>query len=256
MDKKQIKAQVISSYSKIAQQQSSCCEDGCCSSMSATEVASKLGYNDEQLRLIPQSSNLGLSCGNPIAQANLQHGDIVLDLGSGAGFDCFIAAQAVGFEGHVYGVDCTPSMIDLARDNAVTGNYRNVEFLEGDIEHLPLNEESVSVIISNCVLNLVADKMQAVREMFRVLKPEGRICLSDVILTKQLPAKIVKDLNNYSACISGASDLVTWQQMLKASGFSQINISIKQNNQTVLGSWNKAIDVNQYLVSAIIQASK
>ncbi len=227
--KKDIKKQVKESYGKIAATNGSCgcsCSGSCCGdSPSAQEASQKLGYNAEDLAAIPQDANLGLGCGNPTAFASLQKGETVLDLGSGAGIDCFLAARKVGEKGRVIGVDMTPEMIGKAQKNAEKGNYRNVEFRLGEIEHLPVDDNSVDVVISNCVINLSPDKEQVFQEIFRVLKPGGRIMVSDMVLLKELSADLKNSVEAHVACIAGAVLKKEYLGMIRASGFSKVQIA-------------------------------
>ncbi len=233
----QIGQNVRGRYQKIAVKKfeaaSSCCApaDSCCDSPSDFDaISAKLGYSSEDLAAAPEGANLGLGCGNPQAIAELQAGEHVLDLGSGGGFDCFLASRQVGEQGHVIGVDMTPEMISRARDNAIKGKYTNTEFRLGEIEHLPLANNSVNVIISNCVINLSPDKQQVFREAYRVLQPGGRLAISDIVTTAELPPEIKNDLDElYSGCISGASSIADVEQMLRESGFSEISIEPKTN---------------------------
>ncbi|RCX23821.1 ubiquinone/menaquinone biosynthesis C-methylase UbiE [Fontibacillus phaseoli] len=236
-----------------------CSADGCCGATPSSFdiVSSRLGYSNEELSTAPEGANLGLGCGNPQAIAALKPGEIVLDLGSGAGFDCFLASRRVGESGLVIGVDMTPEMVRRARGNAVKGNYVNTEFRLGEIEHLPVANATVDVIISNCVINLSPDKLQVFREAYRVLKPGGRLAISDVITTAELPAEIRNDLNElYSGCISGASSAAEITEMLAQSGFSDISIEPKDESVSFIKDWLPGANVENYIVSAIIQAVK
>ena len=170
----------------------------------AEEISKKIGYSNEEINAVPDGANLGLGCGNPLALASLKEGEIVLDLGSGAGFDVFLAAQKVGLKGKVIGVDMTPEMIKKARENTKKGNYNNVEFRLGEIEKLPVDDNTIDVIISNCVINLSPEKKNVFKEAFRVLKPSGRIMISDIVLLKELPDFIKNSVEAYAGCISGA----------------------------------------------------
>jgi SAM-dependent methyltransferase len=183
-----------------------------------------IGYSHEQMAAAPEGSNLGLGCGNPVALASLREGETVLDLGSGAGFDCFLAAKAVGENGRVIGVDMTPEMLAKARDNAAKGGYRNVEFRLGEIEHLPVADASVDVILSNCVINLSPEKPQVFAEAYRVLKPGGRFTVSDVVLLKPLPLGLEKSATAYLGCVAGASLKADYLAMLHQAGFLDVRV--------------------------------
>lgn len=227
MKETEVKKTVRERYAKIADRESSCCvsEDSCCGSLnSAQEISKKLGYSKDELREVPGGANLGLGCGNPVAQASLKEGETVLDLGSGAGFDCFIAAKKVGRHGKVIGIDMTPEMVQKARENAEKGNYRNVEFRLGEIENLPAADHSVDVIISNCVINLVPNKLRVFQEAFRVLKPGGRIFVSDIVLQKELPGPIKNSADAYAACIAGAIMKDEYLACVESAGFSKIRV--------------------------------
>lgn len=220
MKNKDIKKIVRESYGKVAQQESSCC--GACGP--TPDVSQKIGYTNEELAAVPQGANLGLGCGNPTALASLKEGETVLDLGSGAGFDCFLAANKVGQNGKVIGVDMTPEMVAKAQENARKGNYTNVEFRLGDIEKLPVSDNSVDIVISNCVINLAPDKKQVFKEIFRVLKPGGRLMISDIVLLEKLPDSIRKSVEAYVGCIAGAVEKDTYLAFIKEAGFNEIKI--------------------------------
>jgi len=197
----------------------------CCGGASlAGEISKKIGYTEQDLATVPEGANLGLGCGNPVALASLHEGDIVLDLGAGAGFDCFLAAQRVGASGRVIGIDMTPEMIAKARENAQKSNYNNVEFRLGEIEHLPVADNSVDVTISNCVINLVPDKRTAFAEIFRVLKPGGRLMISDIVLLKELPDFIKNSAAAYVGCISGALMKDEYLKTIRETGFEAVQI--------------------------------
>jgi SAM-dependent methyltransferase len=216
--------------------------------------ASRLGYSDAELDSIPEGADLGLGCGNPQAIAALRPGETVLDLGSGAGFDCFLAARAVGDFGHVIGVDMTPEMLAKARANGVKGGYRNVEFRLGEIEHLPLADASVDAIISNCVINLSPDKAQVFREAYRVLKPGGRLAISDVVATAELPPEAREDLALYIGCMSGASQIGELERQLGDAGFTSIRITPRDASREFIRDWAPGRGVEAYVVSASIEA--
>ncbi len=221
-----IKRIVKEGYARVAKQGTSCCSSGsCCSSVnSARDVSKTVGYSDEDMNAVPDGANLGLGCGNPVALAALREGDVVLDLGSGAGFDAFLAAQRVGTTGRVIGVDMTREMLDRAAQNAKKGGYENVEFRLGEIEKLPVESDSVDVIISNCVINLSPDKGSVFREAFRVLKPGGRLMVSDLVLLKELPDAVKKSVEAYVGCLAGAVMKDEYLRFAESAGFHDIKI--------------------------------
>jgi arsenite methyltransferase len=226
MNDNEIKKNVRETYGSIAKSGSSCCGSscGCSGGSQITNISKNLGYHDKELNAVPDGSDLGLGCGNPTAFAMLKEGDTVLDLGSGAGIDCFIAAKTVGSSGKVIGVDMTPEMIVRARENALKSGYSNVEFRLGEIEHLPVDADSVDVIISNCVINLVPDKSKAFLEAFRVLRPGGRLSVSDIVLNAPLPEWVHAMKDAYSACITGAELKNRYLEQIKDAGFEKIEI--------------------------------
>ena len=195
MKEEKVRKTVRERYGRVAKNSGSCCASASCGSMPITseEVSRKIGYSEEEMGSVPEGANLGLGCGNPTAMASLKIGETILDLGSGAGFDCFLAANRVGKKGKVIGVDMTPEMIDKARANAKKGMYGNVEFRLGEIENLPVADSSVNVVISNCVINLSPDKKRAFEEAYRVLMPKGRLMVSDIVLLKELPSFITQE---------------------------------------------------------------
>jgi arsenite methyltransferase len=235
MQKEEVNKNVRTRYAGVAKQSGSCCSgtqagskaSPCCggtNSATAKEVSKTVGYSDSDVNSVPEGANLGLGCGNPVALASLKEGETVLDLGSGAGFDCFLAASRVGPQGKVIGVDMTPEMLDKARENIRKGDYRNVEFRVGEIENLPLADGSVNVIISNCVINLSQDKPRVFREAFRVLKPGGRLMVSDIVLTADLPPQIMSSIEAYVGCIAGASQKSDYLEAIRAAGFQDVKI--------------------------------
>ena len=226
MEENEIKKVVREGYAKIAKEAFSCCSvTSCCESTDlAHEISRKIGYGERELKSVPEGSNLGLGCGNPVALASLREGEIVLDLGSGVGFDCFLAANRVGEKGRVIGVDMTPEMIEKARENAEKGNYENVEFRLGEIENLPVADNSVDVIISNCVINLVPDKRRVFQEAYRALKPGGRMMVSDLVLLKELPEFIKDSIEAYLGCVSGAIKKDEYIAAVNAAGFQEVRI--------------------------------
>ena len=201
------------------------CATGCCAGPADAEaVLAQIGYTAEQAAAIPEGANLGLGCGNPIAHAALKSGEVVLDLGSGAGIDCFLAAREVGSTGRAIGVDMTPPMLERARGLAGKLGVANVEFRLGEIEHLPVADASVDVIISNCVVNLSPDKPQVFREALRVLKPGGRLVVSDLVLTRALAPELQRDVSLYVGCVAGASLEADYLQLMRDAGFAQIEV--------------------------------
>ncbi|WP_040949007.1 arsenite methyltransferase [Gorillibacterium massiliense] len=257
----EVRQHVRNRYKQIAVESgnASCCtpstvDTSCCGN--PDDVSSKLGYSNDELAAVPKGANLGLGCGNPQAIASLKPGEIVLDLGSGAGFDCFLASKQVGDSGRVYGVDMTPEMVSRARHNALNNGYENVEFRLGEIEHLPLSNNSVDVIISNCVINLSPDKKQVFHEAFRVLKPGGRLAISDVVTTTELPEEIKGDPDSLASCISGASTVSEVTEMLKQSGFTDIVVKAKDASRAFIKDWVPGSNMEDYIQSAIIKAIK
>jgi SAM-dependent methyltransferase len=198
---------------------------GCCGGVGVEEAACQIGYSDRELAALPEGANLGLGCGNPTAIASLRAGETVVDLGSGAGIDCFLAARQVGPTGRVIGVDMTDEMLERARENARRGGYANVEFRKGDIEALPIDDASVDVVISNCVLNLVPDKRKAFAEVARVLKPGGRMAVSDIVLERPLPAELQGDAATYVGCVSGAILRDEYLRLLGEAGLTEVRVT-------------------------------
>ncbi len=224
LKEQELKEIVRKEYGSIARKGGSCCQSSCCGTAAPKEISKKVGYTDAELMAVPSGSNLGLGCGNPTALASIKEGDTVLDLGSGAGFDCFLASRKVGPGGRVIGVDMTAEMIKSARANALKGSYKNVEFRQGEIEKLPVEDDSIDVIISNCVINLVPNKERAFKEAFRVLKPGGRLMVSDLVLLKELPALIKESTEAYTACVSGALLKEDYLGAIKSAGFREVNV--------------------------------
>jgi len=224
--------------------------------MDIIETSVKIGYTEGDLSNVPPEANMGLGCGNPIAIADLKEGEIVLDLGSGGGFDCFLARRQVGESGYVIGIDMTPDMIKLARNNAEKSGYTNVEFRLGEIEHLPVADNSVDVIISNCVINLSLDKEQVFKEAFRVLKPSGRLSTSDVVATAQLPQNIKQDLALIASCIGGAEYVEDIKAMLQNAGFKEIRMTPKDNSKEIVKAWAPDKNIEDFVASYTIEATK
>ncbi len=225
MNRDSIKKAVRDRYGEISKNMNSCCppQASCCGD-SAPPLSRNLGYSDEELKGIPQGADLGLGCGNPLALASINKGETVLDLGSGAGIDCFLAAARVGPEGKVIGVDMTPEMIEKGRQNAAKGNFSNIEFRLGEIENLPVADNSVDLVISNCVINLSPDKERVFKESFRVLKPGGRLMVSDIVLEKELPQRVKNSIDAYIGCIAGALQKEDYLEAVKKAGFIDVNI--------------------------------
>lgn len=244
---KEIKKNVREAYGKIAREggscgcsPSSCCgtASSCCGGSETAESTSKLvGYTDAELAAIPEGADLGLGCGNPVALASLNEGEVVLDLGSGPGMDCFLAASRVGKTGRVIGVDMTPDMLDRARQNATRGDYSNVEFRLGEIENLPVADNSVHVVISNCVINLCPDKIRVFSEIYRVLRPGGRLMVSDIVLEKELPENLKNSIEAYAGCIAGAALKGDYLQVIHTAGFLDVK---------VVGDTTSYIDAEDY----------
>ncbi|MGC1321633.1 MAG: arsenite methyltransferase [Candidatus Udaeobacter sp.] len=227
-------------------------DNDCCTSTEATD----LGYSTQDAAAAPEGANLGLGCGNPLAIASLKEGQIVLDLGSGAGFDCFLAARAVGKSGKVIGVDMTHEMLSKARENAQKNGFTNVEFRLGEIEALPVADNSVDVIISNCVINLSPEKQRVFNEAFRVLKPSGRLAIADMVATAALPDDIKADWAAYTGCMAGASQIGALECMLQKAGFKEIKIGSKDSSRSFIREWLPGKRIEDYLVSATIEAVK
>ncbi len=225
MDENKVKKEVRTRYAKVAKTNGSCCASkaSCCSAPNQ-QVSKMIGYSEEEMGSVPDGANLGLGCGNPTALASLKEGERVLDLGSGAGFDCFLAAKKVGKTGKVIGVDMTPEMLEKARGNAKKGNYSNVEFRLGEIENLPVADSDVDVIISNCVINLAPNKKRVFEEAFRVLAPKGRLMVSDIVLLKKLPESIQENVEAYAGCIAGAELKDKYLELIKNVGFAEVKV--------------------------------
>ncbi|MHB9033321.1 MAG: arsenite methyltransferase [Anaerolineae bacterium] len=257
--KNRIRNEVRARYGQVARRSSSCCsgEFSCCGSEGDTLAKGlQMGYSAEDLTAAPEGANLSLGCGNPGAIAALRPGEVVLDLGSGAGFDCFLAANQVGAEGQVIGVDMTPDMVSIARENAASRSYTNVDFRLGEIEHLPVADNSVNVIISNCVVNLSPDKQAVFNEAFRVLVPGGRLAIADTVTTAPLPEEARRDLALWAGCIAGSASIDDLEAMLSAAGFSGIRIQPKDESRVMIREWTAGRGVEDYVLSATIEAVK
>jgi len=252
---------VRDAYGKVAESDDIGCGCGvptsCCGTAPDLEGFSiKLGYSADDLLAVPGGSDMGLGCGNPKVIASLAEGETVVDLGSGGGFDCFLASREVGHSGRVIGVDMTPAMLSKARKNAESGAYSNVEFRLGEIEFLPVANEMADVVISNCVINLSPDKQQVFHEMFRILKPGGRVAVSDVVASCELPDEVKNDLELYSACISGASLIKELEGFMMKAGFEDISITPKDDSAEFIRDWAPGKKIEELVVSAYIQATR
>jgi len=257
----EIRQAVRETYTKVAQSAAGCgCGPSCCDGGTQDAVkaisAGVLGYSQHDVESVPEGANMGLGCGNPQAIAALKVGETVLDLGSGGGFDCFLAARQIGDLGRVIGVDMTPDMVSKARANAVKGGYPNVEFRLGEIENLPVADGTVDVIISNCVINLSPNKRRVFEEAFRVLRPGGRLAISDVVATAELPEEAKRDMALYSGCMAGASLIGDLEGALRAAGFERVSITPKEESRSFIREWAPGRKVEEYVVSAHIQAVK
>jgi SAM-dependent methyltransferase len=260
-DSEKIRAAVRGRYGQVAQGGSCCSIPNCCGGAtpgapSPTQIGQALGYSPEELAAAPEGANLGLGCGNPQAIAQLRPGETVLDLGSGGGFDCFLAARQVGPEGRVIGVDMTPEMLSLARANAAKVGAANVEFRLGEIEHLPLADRSVDVIISNCVINLAADKRPVYAEALRVLKPGGRLAISDVVALAPLPPDLAQDLALWASCAAGAMLITDLEQLLVELGYVEVQVEPEPGSREMIAQWAPGRGIENYLASGRIQARR
>lgn len=277
-EKEEIRKAVRDSYGKIARLGTkasglipalSCCGEqrisetkrsptSCCGAPEFTpeQMSKFMGYSKDDLASTPEGANLGLGCGNPVALASLRPGETVVDLGSGGGFDCFLAAKEVGRNGKVIGVDMTPDMISKARKSAQDANIDNVEFRLGEIEHLPVADNSADIIMSNCVINLSPDKQSVYKDAFRALKPGGRLAISDILATQELPAEVKNDLALHSACVSGAATVESTVIMLEQTGFRDIIIDVKEESKKIINEWMPGRTFGNYIVSAYIEAKK
>jgi arsenite methyltransferase len=267
-DEHDIRSAVLASYRERARRaggNSSCCgpagaaTPSCCGPAEAPaidQLATELGYSKAEQDAVPEGANLGLGCGNPLAIASLRPGESVLDLGSGGGFDCFLAAEAVGPQGEVIGVDMTPEMIALARANASKGSFTNVSFRLGEIEHLPVADSSVDIIMSNCVINLAPDKNAVYREAFRVLKPGGRLAIADIVATSPITDQLRADLKLWASCASGACQVSELVSMLSDIGFTSVDIDLVEGSRELIRQWSPVDGLEELIVSARITAVK
>lgn len=264
MDTAEIKQMVRARYGGIAAGTiADCCapaaSSSCCDPAADTTLEGKarvMGYSADELAAVPEGANLGLGCGNPQAIASMQPGETVVDLGSGAGFDCFLASRQVGVTGHVIGVDMTHEMLAKARENAAKVGASNVEFRLGDIEHLPIADSTADVILSNCVINLVPDEAQVFRDAFRVLKPGGRLAISDVVNIKPLTPDLAFDRALMCGCIAGAAPSTDVEVWLQAAGFRDVRVTVKDESRDLVASWAPGRGIENFVASAIIEARK
>lgn len=244
-------------YGKVAETNGAVgCAPGCCSPTANTNTSAALGYSSDELASVPDGANLGLGCGNPQSIAGLRAGETVLDLGSGAGFDCFLAARQVGPAGRAIGVDMTPQMVAKARENARRAGVLNVDFRLGEIEHLPILDASVDVILSNCVINLSPSKADVIREAFRVLRPGGRLAISDVVATAPIPERFRGTEAALTGCIGGAAHVVELERMLTEAGFADVAIRPRPESRAFIKDWMPGSGIEEYIASATVEATK
>lgn len=249
-----VRAAVRHQYGEVARSTTTSCAPSCCGPNPTASL--ELGYSAQDLAAVPEGANMGLGCGNPQAIAGLQPGEVVLDLGSGGGFDSFLAAKQVGPSGKVIGVDMTPDMVSKARANARQLGLQHVEFRLGEIEQLPVADDSVDVILSNCVINLSPDKPAVFAEAFRVLKKGGRLAISDIVAVGQMPDALVKDVAALTGCIAGAAPVDAMVTMLRAAGFGQVRVTVKEESRAFIAEWLPGSGAEQYVASASIEAVK
>mgnify|MGYP002279675507 CR=1 FL=1 len=251
-------------YGAIATAGTDCCGDvgvddgdgGCCDGSEGATGSERLGYETDDIASVADGADLGLGCGNPKAFAEMAPGETVLDLGSGAGFDCFLAAREVSPDGRVIGVDMTPEMVSKARENVAKNDVDNVEFRLGEIGHLPVADTTVDVVISNCVVNLAPEKQLVFDDAYRVLRPGGRVAISDVVQTAPFPDDVKADPDSLTGCVAGASTVADLEAMLDSAGFEAIEIAPKDESTEFISDWDADRDLGDYLVSATIEARK
>jgi arsenite methyltransferase len=242
-------------YGKVAETDGAVgCAPGCCGATASASAA--LGYSSDELAAVPDGANLGLGCGNPQAIAGLRAGETVLDLGSGGGFDCFLAARQVGPTGQVIGVDMTPQMVTKARENARGAGVTNVDFRRGEIEHLPLQDASVDVILSNCVINLSPSKSDVIREAFRVLRPGGRLAISDVVAMAPIPERFRGTDSALTGCVGGAARVDELERMLTEAGFADVAVRPRPESRAFIKDWMPGTGIEEYIASATAEATK
>lgn len=261
LEQDQVRQQVRARYGEIARQDGrGCgCAPSCCGATEreagGTDPA-RLGYTAADVAAVPKESEMGLGCGNPTALASIRPGEVVLDLGSGGGFDCFLAARQTGSAGRVIGVDMTPDMISKSRSNAVKGGFENVEFRLGDIENLPVADATVDLIISNCVINLSPDKARALAEAYRVLKPGGRIAVADIVALQPIPEEMQADFAAYTGCVAGAVSPSDLEELLTSAGFVEVRVEVDQASRAIIDDWLPERWLGQYVASARVTARK
>ncbi len=263
-DMDEVRQNVRESYAKVAEASN---DGACCGEVSSccgvsdddainTLISTRLGYSEDDLDAVPDGADMGLGCGNPRAIASLQEGETVVDLGSGGGFDAFLSAREVGVSGHVIGVDMTPTMISKARKNGEKGKFSQVEFRLGEIEHLPIADNTADIIISNCVINLSPNKQQVFNDAFRILKPGGRLAVSDVVASAEMPEDMKNDPILHAGCMAGAELIADIQSMLEKAGFTHICITPKDESREFIKDWAPGRGVEDYVLSAYIEANK
>jgi arsenite methyltransferase len=258
----ELRDQVRDHYGEVARKGTSCCGPTCCTPEasdarpSASDTAVRLGYTPQDLAAAPEGANLGLGCGNPQAIASLRPGETVIDLGSGGGFDCFLAARQVGATGKVIGVDMTPDMVSRARHNAIEAGVANVEFRLGEIEHLPVPDRIADVVLSNCVINLSTDKAAVFRDAFRALRPGGRVAISDVVALGPLPEGVRRDLSLYTGCVAGAATVEETERLLREAGFVEIQVRINESASAAMAEMTPVHDLRSLAASASIEARR
>lgn len=248
----QIRAEVREAYGQIATEPRSCCGPSCCAP--TPDASLRIGYSEADRAAVPAGADLGLGCGNPQAIAALRPGQTVLDLGSGGGFDCLLAAAQVGPEGRVIGVDMTPQMVERARANVAKTEHRHVDIRLGEIEHLPVADASVDVILSNCVINLSPDKAAVFTEAFRVLRPGGRLAIADVVATAPIPDELAGQIAAYTGCIAGAAQISELEELMRRAGFQDVRVRVKESTRGVISEWLPGAE--RFVASATIEALK
>jgi SAM-dependent methyltransferase len=265
MDQAEIKEMVRARYGSIAaasttdggsEAAAACCSPAPATTQQFADKALRMGYSAAELAAVPDGANLGLGCGNPQAIAAMRPGETIIDLGSGAGFDCFLAARQVGLQGHVIGVDMTQEMLKKARDNAARIGAANVEFRLGELEHLPVADNTADAVISNCVINLVPDKQQVFREAFRVLKPDGRLAVSDIVSTAPLPDELQSDPALLCGCVAGAAPADSVASWLAAAGFVDVRVTPRPESRDLIRTWAPGRGIENHIVSATVEARK